>query len=53
MQGWVAYRTRKDRLLPLTSDPHTYTKRGKHRILVKVIDILGNDTSQVFEVEVK
>ena len=53
MQGWVAYRTRKDRSLPLTSDPHTYTKRGKHRILVKVIDILGNDTSQVFEVEVK
>ena len=53
MQGWVAYRTRKDRSLPLTSDPHTYNKRGKHRILVKVIDIFGNDTSQIFEVEVK
>ena len=53
MQGWVAYRTRKDRTLPLTSDPHTYAKRGKHRILVKVIDIFGNDTSQVFDVEVK
>ena len=53
MQGWVAYRTRKDRSLPLTSDPHTYKKQGKHRILVKVIDIFGNDTSQVFEVEVK
>ena len=53
MQGWVAYRTRKDRSLPLTSDPHTYEKRGKYRILVKVIDIFGNDTSQVFEEEVK
>ena len=53
MQGWVAYRTRKVRSLPLTSDPHTYEKQGKHRILVKVIDIFGNDTSQVFEVEVK
>ena len=53
MQGWVAYRTRKDRTLPLTSDPHTYAKRGKHRILVKAIDIFGNDTSQVFDVEVK
>ena len=53
MQGWVAYRTRKDRSLPLTSDPYTYTKQGKYRILVKVIDIFGNDTSQVFEVEVK
>ena len=53
MQGWVSYRTRKDRALPLTSDPHTYHKRGKHRILVKVIDIFGNDTSQIFEVEVR
>ena len=53
MQGWVSYRTRKDRALALTSDPHTYDKRGKHRILVKVIDIFGNDTSQIFEVEVR
>lgn len=53
MQGWVAYRTRKERKLPLTSDPHTYEKPGKYRILVKVIDIFGNDTSQAFDVEVK
>ena len=53
MQGWVAYRTRKERKLPLSSDPHTYEKPGKYRILVKVIDIFGNDTSQAFDVEVK
>ena len=53
MQGWVAYRTRRDRSLPLTSDPHKYEKRGRYRVLVKVIDIFGNDTSQAFEVEVK
>ena len=53
MQGWVAYRTRKDRSLHLTSDPHKYEKRGRYRVLVKVIDIFGNDTSQAFEVEVK
>jgi len=53
MQGWVAYRTRKERKLPLVSDPHTYEKPGKYRILVKVIDIFGNDTSQAFDVEVK
>jgi hypothetical protein len=46
MQGWVAYRTRKERKLPLSSDAHTYEMPGKHRILVKVIDIFGNDTSQ-------
>jgi len=53
MQGWAAYRTRKERKLPLTSDPHTYEKAGKRRILVKVIDIFGNDTSQACDVEVK
>lgn len=53
MQGWVAYRTRKERKLPLESDQHTYEKPGKYRILVKVIDIFGNDTSQAFDVEVR
>jgi DNA modification methylase len=53
MQGWVAYRTRKERKLPLVSDPHAYERPGKYRILVKVIDIFGNDTSQAFDVEVK
>jgi DNA modification methylase len=53
MQGWVAYRTRRERKLPLVSDPRTYEKPGKYRVLVKVIDIFGNDTSQAFAVEVK
>ncbi len=53
MQGWVAYRTRKERKLPLVSDSHAYDQPGKCLILVKVIDIFGNDTSQAFEVEVK
>jgi adenine-specific DNA-methyltransferase len=52
MQGWVAYRTHRDRKLPLVSDPHAYEKPGKNRILVKVIDIFGNDTSQAFDVTV-
>ncbi len=53
MQGWVAYRTRKDRTLALSSDPHTYEETGCYRALVKVIDIFGNDTSQAVEIEVK
>ena len=52
MQGWVAYRTRKERALTRVSDPHTYEKPGKYRVLVKVIDIFGNDTSQAYNVEV-
>jgi len=53
MQGWVAYRTRQERKLPLVCDPHKYDKPGRYRILVKVIDIFGNDTSQAFDVEAK
>ena len=53
MNGWVAYRTRKERKLPLSSDPYAYEKPGKYSIMVKVIDIFGNDTSQVFDMEVR
>jgi adenine-specific DNA-methyltransferase len=52
MQGWVTYRTRKDRTLALASDPHVYEKAEKYRVLVKVVDIFGNDTTQAFDVEV-
>ena len=53
MQEWVTYRTRQDRTLALASDPHTYERPGRYRVLVKVIDIFGNDTSQLFDVRVK
>lgn len=48
----MTYRTRKDRKLALMSEPHTYEAPGKYRILVKVIDVFGNDTSQAYDVEV-
>ena len=44
--GWAAYRTRKDRVLPLVSGSHAYEKVGRHSILVRAIDIFGNDTTQ-------
>jgi len=53
MQGWVTYRTRKDRSLALASDVHKYEKPGTYRVLVKVVDIFGNDTSQAYTIEVK
>jgi DNA modification methylase len=53
MNGWVAYRTRKERTLALKTDPYAYDKAGKYTVMVKVVDIFGNDTSQAFEVEVK
>ncbi|MEW6034912.1 MAG: site-specific DNA-methyltransferase, partial [Chloroflexota bacterium] len=49
---WQTYRTRKSPTLRLVSDPHTYPERGQYRILVKVIDIFGNDTTQLLEAKV-
>ena len=50
--GWMAYRTRKERSLPTVSDGYRYEKPGRYRVLVKVIDIFGNDTSQVLDIEI-
>ena len=52
-QGWAAYRTRKEKKLPLVSDSHAYEKAASYCILVRVIDIFGNDTRQAFAVEVR
>ena len=49
---WQAYRTRKNRKLPLVSD-HAYAKydkSGKHLVCVKVVDVFGVDTSIAVEV---
>jgi len=51
--GWVAFRTRRDRRLPLEAGPHVYERPGRYEIMVKVVDIFGNDTSQVYSVEVR
>lgn len=47
---WQTYRTRKTPTLRLISDPYTYAEAGSYHILVKVIDIFGNDTTQLLEV---
>ena len=49
---WQTYRTRTERVLRLVSDPHSYPSPGTYAILVKVIDIFGNDTTQLHEVSV-
>lgn len=52
MQGWVTYRTRKNRKLELRSDPHVYAESGEYRVMVKVIDVFGNDTSKILTLDV-
>jgi hypothetical protein len=49
---WQSYRTRKDTNLARQTT-HTYPEPGKYRVVVKVIDILGNDTTKLLEIEVK
>lgn len=49
---WQSFRTKKDRSIELTSAFHEYTKKGRYKIAVKVVDIFGNDTMKVIEVGV-
>jgi adenine-specific DNA-methyltransferase len=49
---WQAFRTRKDSRLLLTAT-HRHAEPGEYRVVVKVIDILGNDTTKTVKVKVK
>jgi len=49
---WQSYRTRKSPKLELAVK-HEYLDPGKYTVVVKVIDILGNDTTKMLNVEVK
>jgi adenine specific DNA methylase Mod len=48
---WQSFRTKKDRTLELTS-AFKDGQKGKMKIAVKVIDIFGNDTTKVIEVNI-
>jgi adenine-specific DNA-methyltransferase len=49
---WQSYRTRKDKALT-TKVQHIYDAPGTYQIQVKVIDILGNDTTRTIEVTIR
>ena len=49
---WQTFRSKKNPKLELETSGHKYSKKGKYQILVKVIDIFGNDTSKVVEIKV-
>ena len=48
---WQSYRTRKEPDLQLEAT-HSYEEPGKYTIAVKVIDLLGNDTTKTVQIEV-
>ena len=48
---WQSFRTKKDRSLELTSIAHE-CEPGPRKIAVKVVDIFGNDTMTIVEVNI-
>jgi len=48
---WQTYRSRKGPVLE-TSAAHTYERAGRYTALVKVIDILGNDTTKALHLDI-
>ena len=48
---WQSYRTRASRQLDLSAH-HEYDEPGRHTVLVKVVDIFGNDTTTAVDVDV-
>jgi len=48
---WQSYRTKKDPGIELQIS-HKYEKKGKYQVVIKVIDILGNDTTKMIDIEV-
>ena len=49
---WQSFRTKKDRSIALKSTFHKCQKKGRRKIAVKVVDIFGNDTMKVIEVQI-
>lgn len=47
---WQSFRTKKNNQLEFVSAEYKYAKKGKYKIAVRVVDILGNDTLQIVEV---
>ena len=48
---WQSYRTKKNPNSELETS-HVYKEKGRYEVVIKVIDILGNDTTKMIEVNV-
>ncbi|MDM8549458.1 site-specific DNA-methyltransferase [Desulfobacterales bacterium HSG2] len=49
---WQSFRTKKNPTLEFISAPHKYRRTGKYKVMVKVVDILGTDTSKIIDVKI-
>jgi adenine-specific DNA-methyltransferase len=53
MPSWMDYRTKQDRSLERKSGKHSFDKPGVYKIMIKVVDIFGNDTTKIITHKVK
>ncbi|PIQ09064.1 MAG: site-specific DNA-methyltransferase [Ignavibacteriales bacterium CG18_big_fil_WC_8_21_14_2_50_31_20] len=49
---WQSFRTKKNPTIEFTSTAHEYKESGKYKVMVKVVDILGIDTSKIIEIKI-
>jgi adenine-specific DNA-methyltransferase len=49
---WQSFRTKKNPNIELTSIAHEYPHAGKYKVMVKVVDIFGIDTSKIIEIRI-
>jgi len=49
---WQTFRTKNNRDLELKTNFHEYPERKRYKIAIKVVDIFGNDTMKVIEVNI-
>ncbi len=49
---WQTYRTKQNPKIELNVS-HIYETKGKYTVVLKVIDILGNDTTKALQIELK
>ena len=47
---WQSFRTKRNPTFEFISVTHEYFKPGRYKVMVKVVDILGIDTSKIIEV---
>ena len=50
---WQSFRTKKNPTLEFTSIAHEYKTAGTYKAMIKVVDILGIDTSKIVEIIIK
>jgi adenine-specific DNA-methyltransferase len=48
---WQSYRTKKDLKVEYEAK-HKYDEKGEYQVMVKVVDIFGNDTNKVLKVKI-